>query len=243
MASFLDLPLELRDLTYAYLAIPDCAPFSTYLGLYLSCHQIKFEMDSECGYIFHEHLRSLRSPMTTADFKIPTTLMAQQHIRLEMNLAFSVWDQSDQFLPLLNLHLATLTIVISPGDWFEDRTTRILCWIMILVIREGIHVRRIVVDMPASDKEHADVWWNVTSVIPTTVPTLTMGNITVPVGKYKVRWVFIRGRSVNSVKAVWELPGVSAHGSTLDSQEKLVKVVQCLAQKDSIDMGLPPGTY
>jgi hypothetical protein len=56
MPLLLELPLELRNQIYAIIATPTEAPFFEYKGLYLSCHQIKEEMDSECPKAFEEHL-------------------------------------------------------------------------------------------------------------------------------------------------------------------------------------------
>lgn len=45
--SFLTLPTELRLQIYGLIVVPVDAPFSAYVGLYLSCHQVKAEIDTE----------------------------------------------------------------------------------------------------------------------------------------------------------------------------------------------------
>jgi hypothetical protein len=44
--SFLSLPAELRFQIYGIIAIPTI-PFSAYHGMYLSCRQVKSELDEE----------------------------------------------------------------------------------------------------------------------------------------------------------------------------------------------------
>jgi hypothetical protein len=50
--SFLELPLEMRYQVYDYMTIPHTEPSSNDHGNYLSCHQIKDEMESECRIVF-----------------------------------------------------------------------------------------------------------------------------------------------------------------------------------------------
>jgi hypothetical protein len=63
-SSFRDLPTELRFEIYEYMN-PTIADFHTsqYAGLYLSCQQVRREMDAECEKPFMEaldHLRTIR---------------------------------------------------------------------------------------------------------------------------------------------------------------------------------------
>lgn len=76
--SFFSLPPELRYQIYGYMAIPYTEPFSVYHGLYLSCHQIKDEMDAECGPILDLHLRSICSAVGV-DLDLPVSLLEKQH--------------------------------------------------------------------------------------------------------------------------------------------------------------------
>ena len=46
--SFLDLPAELRFKVYHFINEMNDVPMSAFKGLYLSCHQTKEEMDTEC---------------------------------------------------------------------------------------------------------------------------------------------------------------------------------------------------
>jgi hypothetical protein len=57
--AFLRLPTELRLAIYTVMAIPDTAPFSAYHGLYMSCRQIKLEMDDQCAKVLGAHLHRL----------------------------------------------------------------------------------------------------------------------------------------------------------------------------------------
>lgn len=68
MTSFLDLAIKLRCYVYGDMAteIPVSAPFTSYLGIYLSCHQIKSEIDSECLPIMHAHIIALQASIETA---------------------------------------------------------------------------------------------------------------------------------------------------------------------------------
>lgn len=56
---FLDLPAEIRVLVYAQMAVPHKAPMSVYHGLYLSCRQVKEEMEYECVKVMDEYTKKI----------------------------------------------------------------------------------------------------------------------------------------------------------------------------------------
>jgi hypothetical protein len=56
---FLRLPGELRNQIYGYIAIPNSAPLSSYKGLYLSCRQVKNEMDYEVVEEYQKYLQAM----------------------------------------------------------------------------------------------------------------------------------------------------------------------------------------
>lgn len=59
------LPAEIRNEIYGMIATPTDAPFSEYKGLYLSCRQIKQEMDYECSRVFEKHVTKVHQDYVT----------------------------------------------------------------------------------------------------------------------------------------------------------------------------------
>jgi len=84
MSSFLDLPAELRNQVYGYIAIPHTAPLISHIGLYLSCRQIRSEMDSECAKIFRAYLKTFQDQHQDAHLVIPESFVEMQHFRLHV---------------------------------------------------------------------------------------------------------------------------------------------------------------
>jgi hypothetical protein len=60
---FLLLPAEIRLQIYGIMAIPDTDLVSSYKGLFLSCKQIKDEMEDEFTYVFGKYIQPLKSAM------------------------------------------------------------------------------------------------------------------------------------------------------------------------------------
>jgi hypothetical protein len=116
MSSFLDLPAELRYQIYGYIAIPDTAPLSSYAGLYLSCRQIRLEMDSECIKVFRAYLTTLQDQLEETHVDLPESFAEMQHVRL--NVKTLIWNpQFDNLETFLSLHLASLSITyLVPED-------------------------------------------------------------------------------------------------------------------------------
>ncbi|KAI4961498.1 hypothetical protein J4E86_000526 [Alternaria arbusti] len=113
MSSFLDLPAELRNQVYGYIAIPHTAPLSSYIGLYLSCHQIRSEMDGECSKIFRNYLEIFQDQLQDARIDIPETFAEMQHVRLHCKPTadFSIIQWFDEVTDICLLHLASLSII------------------------------------------------------------------------------------------------------------------------------------
>ncbi|KAI1683713.1 hypothetical protein KJE20_06218 [Pyrenophora tritici-repentis] len=121
MASFLDLPAETRLQIYSYMAIPDTTPFSAYHGLYLSCRQVRAEMDDECGKILGEYLPTIKpqarwnfisSPVMT----IPGNFLAMQHIRLDLRhypTQLLTRAHRSFFSRIMSTQFASVTIVLT----------------------------------------------------------------------------------------------------------------------------------
>ncbi|KAI4668974.1 uncharacterized protein J4E79_001016 [Alternaria viburni] len=126
MSSFLDLPAELRNQVYGYIAIPHIAPLSSYIGLYLSCRQIRSEMDSECAKIFRAYLKTFQDQHQDAHLDIPETFAQMQHVRLHVipTKSSNPDRQLDTVTAIFSLHLASLSIIYGfPEDlqvWYED---------------------------------------------------------------------------------------------------------------------------
>ncbi|KAI4685701.1 hypothetical protein J4E81_008853 [Alternaria sp. BMP 2799] len=113
MPSFLDLPAELRNQVYGYIAIPHTAPLSSYIGLYLSCRQIRSEMDSECAKIFRAYLKTFQDQHQDAHLVIPESFVEIQHVRLHvLPTSNSNLDRRfDKVTDIFLLHLASLSII------------------------------------------------------------------------------------------------------------------------------------
>lgn len=119
--SFLDLPPELRLQVHGIIAIPDVAPFAEYRGLYLSCHQVKDELDKEGPQGLFRYLDKIKDG-------IPNTILVNTfskstfwhtldiHIRFECPRDHNdhCIESSSSFLsPVLGLHVRNLTFAVS----------------------------------------------------------------------------------------------------------------------------------
>jgi len=113
MSSFLDLPAELRNQVYGYIAIPHTAPLTSYIGLYLSCRQIRSEMDSECAKIFRAYLKTFQDQLQVAYLDIPETFAQMQHVHLHvLQTSDSNLDRRiNKLTAIFPLHLASLSII------------------------------------------------------------------------------------------------------------------------------------
>ena len=113
MSSFLDLPAELRNQVYGYIAIPHTVPLSSYIGLYLSCRQIRTEMDSECAKVFRQYLGTFQYQLQDAHLDMPETFAEMQHVRLHVTpiTASNLVRWFDESTALFPLHLASLSII------------------------------------------------------------------------------------------------------------------------------------
>ncbi|KAH7071374.1 hypothetical protein BKA63DRAFT_568510 [Paraphoma chrysanthemicola] len=143
---FFDLAVELRFHIYNLLAIaiPHSAPFSEYRGFYYTCRQIKCEIDQECGRFLRKHITLLQKnwKATTryAHFgALPETwpYWSLQHIYLTLDPhAYFRMKQTndDGFLPILNLHLESVSLALfvdskSTASW-EDDGNWIFYWVI-----------------------------------------------------------------------------------------------------------------
>jgi hypothetical protein len=113
--SFFDLPTELRFQIYGLIAIPVTAPFSDFSGLYLSCHQIKAELDDESPRVLAAYLARIASGTPGATVSVTSTGV-RQHVRLTVNLSEfgSIRRTPDALASVLDLHFTTLTIGTAP---------------------------------------------------------------------------------------------------------------------------------
>jgi hypothetical protein len=87
VVSFLDLPAELRFHIYALVAIPTAAPFSTYCGLYLSCKQVKNELDSEGHRVLQAHMVELSALKLGIQVSTTTAFRSPQHLHVFLDPA------------------------------------------------------------------------------------------------------------------------------------------------------------
>jgi hypothetical protein len=115
--SFLELPTELHISVEVMIAIPKTAPFSVYQGFYMSCRQIKSEMDSECSKVFEEYLSSLHSSFRARDTAwpvqpaIPETYSAMQHILIVFHRSMLTPCPTQELLCLTGLRITSLSLV------------------------------------------------------------------------------------------------------------------------------------
>ncbi|KAF2826976.1 hypothetical protein CC86DRAFT_370071 [Ophiobolus disseminans] len=133
--TFLRLPHELRFAIYAIVAISATAPFSAeYSGLYLSCRQIKKEVDSEGPKALSAHISIIAKDIPGVQLTVlnAASFPARQHVRLALDPTISKSDLpcKGAFPQIFALHLATLTI--SYGTEHETTT-----WLTNLFMRNN----------------------------------------------------------------------------------------------------------
>jgi hypothetical protein len=118
--SFLTLPAELRLQIYTDLAIPLHTPFSAYHGLYLSCRQIRTEIDIYCGPLYAKYLSRELSMLEWASFELPPTFLQMHHLHITIHSNYTVdWNchEYDYFMQLdglFRLYLGSLTVALHP---------------------------------------------------------------------------------------------------------------------------------
>jgi hypothetical protein len=163
MSSFLDLPAELRYQIYGYIAIPDTAPLSSYAGLYLSCRQIRLEMESECIKVFRAYLATLQNQLEETHVDLPESFAEMQRLRL--NVKTFVFDPRTPRLhnlkAFLSLHLASLSITYlvpeNPLTWYEKMHH--VVWsvftVVVQLLREVVNSRQIRAEYPYVTDEDA----------------------------------------------------------------------------------------
>jgi hypothetical protein len=110
---FLKLPTELRLQIYKIVAVPHDAPFSAYAGLYLSCRQIKTELDKEAPTAINKHLATVSKFAPSVQIK---TLQPFPSLHLQLFLErYNFVDDLDakhkEFMErILALHIPQITI-------------------------------------------------------------------------------------------------------------------------------------
>jgi hypothetical protein len=232
MKSFLDLPTELRNYIYGYMAmeIPISTPLTSYLGLYLSCHQIKSEIETECAPILRAQIAALQDSIKPVHLTIPSSFLPRQHLhvcqvrQLKYTSGTSTWFRRysyDQLLLLCKLHITTLSIAAKGTDANGSHTIALLELVIARTLCEEVNVRRIVVHMPIMSHSGAEY---------------LLHNVIRPsIGKYLFRWVL----TPEGVKAVWEVEGKGGCGK----QDKRVMRVLQGALTGSLDLSLPSDAW
>jgi hypothetical protein len=122
-SGFLDLPAELRLEIYEWVNADNTVPTSEFKGLYLSCRQIKKEMDDACitkpTQMVQKMLNDDAIPFTCMPTK-KFSKVRQLTIRLPANyLLDEAWDdypKFDNFHKLLFLPLESVTVKLTYAD-------------------------------------------------------------------------------------------------------------------------------
>lgn len=87
--SFFSLSPELRNQIYGYATDNEMATLIDYAGLYMSCQQIKHEMEHEGLRLLHIYLKSKLSTTPGIRIDLPTTLSEGKN--LSISLSTKVW--------------------------------------------------------------------------------------------------------------------------------------------------------
>ncbi|CAA9962927.1 hypothetical protein CFE70_006351 [Pyrenophora teres f. teres 0-1] len=131
---FLALPAEIRLEIYSNMAVPRDNSFWYYRGLYMSCSQVRNEMDHECGKILRKHLEEIKnswpstfglgllipkgfSDMHRVVLRIPElfiSLTAVEHINKHQRFFMDL-------SPLFTLHLQSITMRIETRETNRPR--------------------------------------------------------------------------------------------------------------------------
>jgi hypothetical protein len=177
--SFLNLPLELRFQIYGITADPSIAPFSEYQGLYLSCRQIKDEMDTELPRATNAHLARITALLPPGvTISASGTLPAPLNVRVTLDrsmypssprtclylngegiVGVTPWDNFLQ--NALGLHVESLTLAFKTRGATEmyhqandpNKRWRIHTWLA-NVFRSRFHstnARRVIVELDMYD--------------------------------------------------------------------------------------------
>ncbi|KAF2826974.1 hypothetical protein CC86DRAFT_406206 [Ophiobolus disseminans] len=122
--SLLDLPTELRFQVYSYISVPLEAPFANYHGLYLSCNQVKEDINSEGSRLFRTYLASVKRQLKNASFAKPYAFLAMHHVHLIKGThpLKRVVPHRD-LKPMLGLHLVSLTVSLRKENKYSDYTS------------------------------------------------------------------------------------------------------------------------
>jgi hypothetical protein len=198
------------------MAIPDRTPFTSYIGLYLSCHQIKAEMDSECGKIFRAHLSDLQSQLSGARIDIPTGFPNMQHIRVLLDREkYALLYSADihDFMPLCNLQSASITFVSDNTRVITAATFRALRTIYGLVASME----------PGNPESVLPVWVQLEMWGGNRQTAAQLISLAVELGeKYRDQlgdWRFHWAMKGGVVQGIWEKQRVSDRSKELDMEE------------------------
>jgi hypothetical protein len=110
--SFLSLPAELRFQIYGIIAIPT-TPFSAYRGMYLSCRQVKSELDEEGTKAVKAYVADIAAITPGIEIKITSGIPS---VRLSLRLDATAYRAEPVvicdrvFSRIFGLHLSSLTI-------------------------------------------------------------------------------------------------------------------------------------
>jgi len=206
--TFLSLPTELRFAIYAIIAIPDTAPFTAYHGLYMSCRQVKTEMDGECGKVLRERLRQLQSTFQDQQgflqLTVADTFPAMLHARLSFD--YSVYRLSDVLNGLVSLHLESLTLTCVDPNSCPTEVYNFFNWTLKALPgnMSGLRpcMRRLIVETTVTSLGMAELWTNHVKRPDT--------------GRYVSRWVLKPNRQL---VAVWEVADEAKNGKRPTASE------------------------
>jgi hypothetical protein len=169
------LPLELRYMTYRC-ALEDPDPFRFYQGLYLTCKEIKQEIEAEATKIWRLRVSSWKQNLPIGhglDLQIPDHATFAQLRNLRLSLSTSVYKQIKRdsqpnllslLQPILDMTLDSLTLTFHEENgvgfecwhsrWIEDN---IMGWAM---SGSGVlRAEKVIIDLPAMARVDADDWW------------------------------------------------------------------------------------
>jgi len=209
--AFLSLPTELRFAIYSIIAIPDTAPFSAYHGLYMSCRQVKTEMDGECGKVLLEHLRQLQSTFQDQQYflqlTVANTFPAMLHARLSFDS--NIYTLSDVLNELVSLHLESLTLTPRRAsfDSLPDMDVSAFFHWTLDALPGNINglrpcMRRLIIETTVTSQSTAKLW---TKYVERPVT-----------GRYVSRWVL---KSDRRLAAVWEVANEAKNAKRLKASE------------------------
>jgi hypothetical protein len=221
--SFLCLPLELRLQIYGYISFPHDAPLSQYQGLYLSCQQIKNELDDEGAKVVRAFFSRLEARLRTCTITTPSSLVDMQHIYVRTGIQSKItgkpcmWIINPDLDALFDLRLTSLTILTQCGGLQAVSTPADVIKIVIMLCRKTseiskgkANIGRISVGLPPMDGRQA-------------------GYITERVRDFREtgeEYMFrLDVQPGELVKAVWELKGPKEQMDT----DKVFRALQGLA--------------